>query len=263
MTNRCAYLSWLAAAALASSAPVQGQEEAGKPAPIVLRPAAAPVPALKYSLLPERPALVSGNAAIFYHRAVEMSLYRRSREQRAWKAPDASRNDANLVESWVNGALSAIPQERARHLIDSSREALHEIDLGARRQTCNWEFEQRDEAVSMLVEEIQQMRSLIWMVSLRARLAVLDGRIDEAVHWIQNGFAMARHASQGPLLIQSLVGVTLSQVMCKPLEDLIQAPGSPSLYWALRAGRGRLSSFRTALKASVSCWSVRSLRCAS
>ena len=40
--------------------------------PIVLRPAAEPIPALKYRLLPERSSLVPGNAAVFYHRAIEM-----------------------------------------------------------------------------------------------------------------------------------------------------------------------------------------------
>ena len=85
----------------------------------------------------------------------------------------------------------------------------------------------------MLIQEISEMRALIRLVSLRARVAVLEGHIDDAFHWIQTGFAMARHASQGPLLIQSLVGVSLSQTMSRPLEDLIQAPGAPNLFWAL------------------------------
>jgi hypothetical protein len=84
-----------------------------------------------------------------------------------------------------------------------------------------------------LIQEISEMRALIRLVALRARVAVLDGHLDEAFHWIQTGFAMARHSSQGPLLIQSLVGVSLSQTMGRPLEDLIQAPGAPSLFWAL------------------------------
>ena len=65
---------------------VPAQEEAAKPTQIVLRPAAAPVPALKYQLLPERRTLVPGNAAIFYHRAIELMLEQyASREQRASK----------------------------------------------------------------------------------------------------------------------------------------------------------------------------------
>ena len=63
-------------------------------------------------------------------------------------------------------------------------------------------------------------------------MEVLDGRTDEAFHWIQVGIAMGRHASEGPELIQALVGVAITSVMAKTMEDLIQAPGTPSLYWA-------------------------------
>ena len=44
MSSRSVFLGWLAAAALASTAWAQGQEDSGKPAQIVLRPAAVPVP---------------------------------------------------------------------------------------------------------------------------------------------------------------------------------------------------------------------------
>ena len=72
---------------------------------------------------------------------------------------------------------------------------------------------------------------------------MLEGHIDEAFHWIQTGFAMARHASQGPLLVQSLVSVNLSQSMCVPLEDLVQAPGTPSLFWAISQRPRPLTDF--------------------
>ena len=41
-----------------------------QPTVITLRPAAEPVPALKYRLVLEQIKLVPGNAAIFYHRGV-------------------------------------------------------------------------------------------------------------------------------------------------------------------------------------------------
>jgi hypothetical protein len=138
-----------------------------------------------------------------------------------------------LLETWLAGPLSSIPREQAQRLLEDRRNALREVELGARRQSCDWDFDQREEGVSLLIQEISEMRALIRLVSLRARVAVLDGHIDDAFHWIQTGFAMARHCSQGPLLIQSLIGVSLSQTMCKPLEDLIQAPGVPSMFWAL------------------------------
>ena len=82
MSRRSVFLGWLAVAALASIARLRAQEEPAKPTQIVLRPAAAPVPALKYQLLPEHRTLVPGNAAIFYHRAVELMLDRTHRPAR-------------------------------------------------------------------------------------------------------------------------------------------------------------------------------------
>src|SRR5262249_47251222 len=91
LSRRSAFFGSLALAVLASSTQAPGQEEAAKPTQISLRPARAPVPALKYQLLPERRTLVPGNAAIFYHRAVEAMLdkYSSMRAQTANKEKDA------------------------------------------------------------------------------------------------------------------------------------------------------------------------------
>jgi hypothetical protein len=233
MSSRWVCLGSLAVVAFALTSRAHGQQQAAKPTQIVLRPAAAPVPALKYQIVPERRALVPGNAAIFYHRAIELLLEVPAGEKPASKNEGLFRTDVKSLDDWLTGSLSSFPRERVQRLLEASRGALHEVELGARRQKCDWEFEQREEAVYLLIGEIQQMRSLHRLVLLRARVAVLDGRIDDAIHWIQTGFAMARHSSEGPLLIQSLIGAALCQQMCRAVEDLIQAPGSPSLYWAL------------------------------
>ncbi|MFI5460075.1 MAG: hypothetical protein ACHRXM_32045 [Isosphaerales bacterium] len=207
------------------------EEDAEHPAvAIVLRPAAEPVPALKYRILPERSTQIPGNAAIFYHRAILMFQDTRQRTRRAKESPATEEQASG---QWITGPLNAIPHDQARQWLETYRSSLHETELGARRLTCNWEFDSRTEGIELMLPEMQEMRALGRLVALRARFAVLDGKIDEAVYWIQTGYAMARHVSEGPILIQSLVGVSLSELMAKVLEDLIQAPGTPSLYWAL------------------------------
>ena len=65
-------------------------------------------------------------------------------------------------------------------------------------------------------------------------LEVAEGRIDSAIHWLQTGLALARHVGQNSsTIIQSLVAASNTMLMAVPLEDLIQAPGAPNLYWAL------------------------------
>jgi len=233
MIRAPALMTGLVVTVLASTA-LAREEDAEHPAvAIVLRPAAEPVPALKYRILPERSTLIPGNAAIFYHRAIDLLQETRQRTQRAKEQEKSLVTDEQASADWITGALNAIPRDQARQWLERYRSTLHETELGARRLTCNWEFDSRTEGIELMLPEIQEMRALGRLVALRARFAVLDGKIDEAVYWIQTGYAMARHVSEGPLLIQSLVGVSLSELMAKPLEDLIQAPGTPSLYWAL------------------------------
>ncbi len=233
MIRALGFMTVLAVAVLALTAPALAQDAEHPSVAIVLRPAAEPIPALKYRLLPERSTLVPGNAAIFYHRAILKLEETWQSTRRAKEQGKSLIDDENALVDWITGPLKAIPHDRARHWLEKYSSTLHETELGARRLTCNWEFDSRLEGIELMLPEIQDVRGLGRLVALRARMAVLDGKIDEAVYWIQTGYAMARHVSEGPLLIQALVGVSLSGVMAKPLEDLIQAPGTPSLYWAL------------------------------
>lgn len=238
-----ATLAWLALATLALPGGVRAQDaDPDNPAPTVLtiRPAGQPSPALKYRIVPERRKLVPGNAAIFYHRAIQMLTEAQNNQrlqmQAAGKA--AQESPEMKIAGWGSGPLDRIPRDEARAQLDLYHNSLREVELGAQRATCDWEFDLRTEGFELLLPEVQAMRSLARLVILRARLAVLDGKTDEALHWLQVGFVMARHVGEGPTLIQSLVGVAISSLMGRGLEDLIQQPGTPSLYWAL-ANRAR------------------------
>ena len=120
--SRCfRFIGWLALATIVPSSWALAQPDAAKPIQIALRPAKAPVPALKYQLLPERRSLVPGNAAIFYHRAVEVMLdkYASLRGQKAGKQKDAYADD-RAVDGWLSGPLSAIPREAGAALARGS-----------------------------------------------------------------------------------------------------------------------------------------------
>jgi hypothetical protein len=223
----------LAFLGLTSAGAARAQDEPPTVVPIVVRPAAAPVPALADRILPERGTLIPGNAAIFYHRAVEKLLELR----RGTPPPKAEGRDdfpnEQVIAEWIGGPPSAIPLDRARRWLARSRGVLHECELGARRQSCDWEFDSRTEGFELTLAEIQEMRSLVRLVALRIRVAILEHQPNEALSWLQTGFAMGRHVTQGPSLIQPLVGAACFVILTRPVEDLIQSPGMPSLYWAL------------------------------
>src|SRR5207237_4016932 len=57
---------------LLAAGSVWAQPEPQPPVRVTVHPRAEPVPALKYHLLPELGDQFPGNAALFYHRAVQM-----------------------------------------------------------------------------------------------------------------------------------------------------------------------------------------------
>jgi hypothetical protein len=209
----------------------------GAPATVMtLRPAAEPVPALKYRLVPEQIKLVPGNAAIFYHRGVtimsETFWGLRAKEK---AQPGAFPHSIEMLASdtWLSCPIGEIPRDKARKYLEPFQDALKEVELGALRSTCEWEYDQRKEGGSLRLPELQELRTLNRLMKLKVRVAILDGQTDEAMHWIDTGLAMGRHISQGPLMIQALIGIAISRNFTDCLKDLIQAPGCPSLYWAL------------------------------
>jgi hypothetical protein len=231
MIRKTGLVSALALAFLTPAGPAMAQENPPVTL-IVLHPARVPVPALKYRLLPDRRNQVAGNAAVFYHRAIEQMLEIRDSEIARKKGPD-NRTDEQAMGDWINGPIAAIPMDRAREWLDRNHRVLSEAELGSRRSSCDWEFDSRPEGFDLVINEIQWMRSVARLVALRARVSIRENQLEDAFHWLQVGHAMGRHVSQGPILIQTLVGVATCSVMTLATEDLIQAPGMPSIFWAL------------------------------
>ncbi len=106
--------------------------------------------------------------------------------------------------------------------------------MGARCERCDWELPlDGPDIYSILLPELQRMRNLARVVALKARWQIASGDCEGAIRTLQIGFAMARHAAEGPTLINGLVGVAMCNLMLGQVDDLVQSPKAPNLYWAL------------------------------
>lgn len=213
---------------LVCAAPALGQSAAepkNPPIPVTklkLHPAKAPIPALKYRLMPEARDLKPGNAVTKYYRAFspEWQFYRKDKEfpksQDKWYE-----DDTKPPPEWFKFVLNF--------------GALHEIDQGARRTYCDWEMLDalRKDGIGLLLPDIQAFREYIYLLKARARFEMLDKKFDKAVYTLQTGFSFGRHVSEGPTLIQALVGTAMTTIMLGEVEQFMQQPGAPNLYWAL------------------------------
>lgn len=230
------------AVAMASTAALaQTASETKPPEPIALdvSPAPEPWPSLRYRLMPIVPDLNPGDAA---------PLYLRIRHE---TSTDVMNRIPDAETKWMKLPLSEFPTAEARKFVDSWGSKLKQIEFGAHRQTCDWDYslpEQSGNAIEILLPDVQEMRQWARLLAMKARVEVAEKKYDEAIKTIETGLAFGRHVSTGPFLISALVGVAIEQVMFERLEELIAQPGAPNLYWALTALPEPLVSLRNAFE---------------
>ena len=222
---RLALLAFLfAGSPLSAQGTESPSQDAGQAATrLKLQPAGEPSPALKYQLLPDVPDQTPGNAALLYYRAFSPEWYTsRSRPKVSEK-----------VEAAMNAPLADLPKTDLGWVTTSRQ--LHELDLAARRAYCDWEFTNRirTEGTGMLLPDVQSFRELSRLLALRTRFFIAGRQFDRAVNSLQTGLMMSRHIAEAPLLICMLVGAACAEGQLTEVENLIQAPGAPNLYWAL------------------------------
>jgi len=205
------------------TAPVAARAETAKPIPLTLAPAAAPVPALKYLLLPELSEQTPGNAVQLYYRAFSPE----------WWTNVRKREVMEKVDKVSETPIAELKNSDLKWLLNY--QALREVDRAARRAYCDWELTDRlkEDGIKLLIPDVQAMRDFAKFLAARARLEMAEGRLDKALDTLRTGFALARHVGDSVTLIQALVGNAVGAVMLTQLEELLRQPGSPNLYWAL------------------------------
>jgi len=185
-----------------------------------VRPAPEPRFALRWHLLPDLLDQTPGNAAVLYCTATDLAG--------VLKAADMDR-----VRAWLEMDPPKLPRKAVVEFLGNIHGILRQLELAARRERCDWGLPIRSEGFSLILPPLSKYRDLARVLSLKARLHIAAGRHDQAVHEIQTGLAMARHLSEAPTLIHALVATAVASQMLQDVECLIEAAGSPNLYWAL------------------------------
>jgi hypothetical protein len=95
-----------------------------------------------------------------------------------------------------------------------------------------WYFLRRDGYYTLL-PDAQKMRALANAMKTRVRGEIALGDFDGALHTQKCMFALSRTFEEHPTLIGHLVGTALGAVTANTVEEMIQQPGCPNLFWAL------------------------------
>jgi hypothetical protein len=204
--------------------PVRAEPTATQPETLIrmtVQPMAAPRPALRYLLLPELKEQNPGNPIQNYLKCfMEQQNFFFDK-----KAVD--RRDAMLTMP-----LKDLP---AQELLDYGGNALRQADWAARLDKPDWEIllKLKADGLGVLLPDVQQLRKLAAVLKVRFRAEVALGRFDDALRTAKTMFAMSRHLGQHPTLIGDLVGIAVANIAIGPLEEMLEQPGCPNLYWAL------------------------------
>jgi hypothetical protein len=192
--------------------------------PMTVQPAAAPKPALKYQLLPELKDMEPGNPILGYQKCF-------NEQQNFWHGKPSVENRTK----WETMPLNELPIQEMHNYGYTRKGPLGRADYAARLMTPDWQvlLQLKREGPKLLLPDIQQLRELASALKVRFRAQIAARQYDDAVVTAQTLFALSRHLGQHPSHIGNLVGIAIAVLATGPLEEMVQQPGAPNLYWAL------------------------------
>jgi tetratricopeptide (TPR) repeat protein len=247
MTRRLHYLVAVATSLLAISTPPARSQDAGNRPKDTIRtvqlqvdPSPAPERALAYRLetpyLERRP----GDGATLYQTAVSLA----AQVQSKW--PDI---DEHKLDEWIDSPVDQLPRQEVLIALKTFDQAVRYLDLAGRSERCTWEYPIREEGLRCATPDWSGYRMLSRVLALKYRLQAADGDIQDAIQTLRIMLAMARDVGNGPLSAQNAVGYGLAGRAIREIEDFLQKPGVPNLYWALTSLPSPLIDMRLSLQA--------------
>jgi hypothetical protein len=226
--------AYLALVFLTAVGAAQAQPDTPKLIRLAPQSTAKQVGDFHYRLLPDPLDRTAGNSVPLWRLAGEA-------------ARNAKRRLTLKEDAWLTVPLPELPRKEVADFLAHHTVTFHLARQAACRDHCDWErppLTLQMIQVSFSNELIQRLRELIQLLSIRCRLQIAEGRYEDAAESLQIGFAMARHLCDSDSAINNLVGVAIASIMVHRVEEWVQTPGSPNLYWALTALPRPLTNLR-------------------
>jgi hypothetical protein len=189
-----------------------------------VQPMAAPKPALRYQLLPELSEMNPGNPIYGYTKSF-------AEQHNFWRGKES----VEKREKWQSMSLKELPLSEMRQWGYGKGGPLGRADYAARLDTPDWQIllQLRRDGPLLLLPDIQGLRELGGALKVRFRVEVAERRFDDALTTAKTMLALSRHLGEHPALICNLVGMAVGFLAIGPLDEMIEQPGAPNLFWAL------------------------------
>ncbi|MEX0642231.1 MAG: hypothetical protein WD468_05995 [Pirellulales bacterium] len=220
---------------------------------LTITPAAQPEPIFKYRFQPRYIDLQPGNAAPFYYRALAALTDNMARLRKKYSEEDD-------LYRWYGTAyaevlpIDRLPLEMVRDAVEISTGGMvgDQLKLATTRRECVWDIGMEEvrgiDLVSIQLDEFQRSREISRMLAMRTRLAIAERRFNDAIDTIRMNFRVANDFSTVPFIVAGLIGIAEAGMTGGTVTELIAAPDSPNLYWALAELPQPFVDFRPAVR---------------
>jgi len=183
---------------------------------LVVQPQKVSAETGKYVLLPPPASRTEGDAVPLYQKAVQALPGKAMDEQ---------------VRQWLKLPIEQLPADQVEKALMQHVESFKYVAQAVKCRDCKWPASTPE----ALTVNLQQCRNLGLALRLWARYEIAQENYEGAVLALRTGFGMGQHLTQGPTLVEYLVGVAIGAAMCAGVEEFVQAGEAPNLYAALAA----------------------------
>ncbi len=222
-----------------------------------LTPQAEPKPALSVVLIPNDFDLIDGNAAVQYLQAIgyaeqsaaqqAMQVFnRKSRQEMEAAGKDSSQAEPDV---WLQTAPADLPLERVKEYLNYSSFQTRYLEQAVQRRHCDFDRNIRevDNPIGYLLPEVQALRDLARLQSMRFRLAIVENRPRDALRIFGQQLALGHHLDDEEFLVSNLVGIACAGIGIQDSLYLSEQAEAPNMYWAIAALPQPLVSMEKAL----------------
>jgi hypothetical protein len=199
------------------AAPTNAGRSAVRTVELILHPTKASEPAQKYHLLPKSDQLTDADAVPLYEKALQSLPGNFQTEQ---------------TSRWLKTPLDKLPRQQVQSTLQTFKPTLQLLEQAAKCKRCDWSYEYVDDETQS--QNLRGHRMIVFLLALQVRFHIAQDQYDKAICTVQTGFAIAKHLSKGPTIVDGFMGVGMSAFICRQLEQLVQRPDAPNLYWALQ-----------------------------
>ena len=205
---------------------------------VTLAPKAEHKPALSIRFIPDPFNAKPGNAAIYYLKAggfFEQTMAQQAKRKFEEDSRAAAGDKDYAPYIWLETELKDLPVEKVKEYLSYTSFQTLFLEEAASRLHCDFDRQIKtvENPAGYLLPEVQAVRDLARVQSMRFLVAMAENRTDGAVKILGQLIAMGPHFCQEPFLVSNLVGTACVNIGLQQAYYLSEHPDAPNLYWAI------------------------------